>query len=157
MGTLRTGLRVLCMGFAVLAAVACGDDDDGGNEPEAGSNGDGGVVSGRGGSSGGGSGTGGRSGSGGRGGSGGQMGIDVMLDGCCTAEGVCGYISELRMACITQSDLLDPPISAGPACDGPVADADGGTADEDGGTDEGLPPVDPDCPTYEGTYTPAGP
>jgi len=59
------------------------------------------------------------------------------------------------MACITQSDLLDPPISEGPACDGPAADADGGTADADAGSDEGLPPVDPDCPTYMGTYTPA--
>ena len=155
MGTLRTGLRVLCMGFAVLAAVACGDDDDGGDGSEAGSNGDGGVVSGSGGSSGGGSGSGG-SGSGGRGGTGGRMGTEVTLDGCCTDEGVCGYVSSLRMACITQSDLLDPPISAGPACDGPVADADGGAADEDAGSDEG-PPVDPDCPTYTGIYTPASP
>jgi len=85
----------------------------------------------------------------------GQMGMDVMLDGCCTDEGFCGYVSELRMACITQSDLLDPPISPGPACDGPDQSADGGTTDADGGTDEDLPPVDPDCPTYMGIYTPA--
>jgi hypothetical protein len=84
------------------------------------------------------------------------MGTEVELDGCCTAEGVCGYISSLRMACITQSDLLDPPISAGPACDGPSTDdADGGADDQDAGEDDGLPPVDPDCPTYTGIYTPA--
>jgi hypothetical protein len=141
------------MSMLVVAAVACGDDDGGNDDPGGGGR-DGGDMSGRGGSSG--AGTGGRSGAGG---GGGMMPTsqEVTLDGCCTAEGVCGLISRLRMMCITQSDLLDPPISAGPACDGPdVVDADGG-ADLDAGSDEGLPPVDPDCPTYTGIYTPASP
>jgi hypothetical protein len=143
---------MLGMSMLVITAVACGDDDGGDDEPGGGGRDSGTDSSGRGGASG--------AGSGGRGGSGGGGGglpnsFEVTLDGCCTAEGVCGYISELRMMCITQSDLLDPPISAGPACDGPdVVDADGG-ADLDAGSDEGLPPVDPECPTYTGTYTPA--
>jgi hypothetical protein len=143
---------MLGMSMLVMAAVACGDDDDG-ESPD--NRDDGGAATD------GGGGTGGRAGSGGRSGTGGGGGMtpnsfEVTLDGCCTAAGVCGYISELRRMCITQSDLLDPPISAGPACDGPSADEDGGT-DQDAGSDQGLPPVDPDCPTYTGTYTPAAP
>lgn len=52
------------------------------------------------------------------------MGMDINLEGCCTADNVCGVISSISMLCITQSMFL-PDLQPGPACgDG---DADAGT------------------------------
>jgi hypothetical protein len=60
--------------------------------------------------------------------------VGTPLSGCCTPEGLCGVISTISGACITQSQFVMLP--ANPQSCEPPASGDAGTEDPDAGTED---------------------